>query len=196
MLYMDINLHKYIHWAYWGWISDVMRPWYQIAHMNGSEDILFFINFFFLLMLQRRVCRPYICVCVCVFFMFIHHRANYSHSLLWRRHQETRVDRLSVHKATKKGNIVCTCNSERRQSWRSVFLFPTVCVCLIFFFFVLMSTPRSGLDPPPLAHVWYIDVYYTETLSSVHWRLKYTHEICVPGMVEFPSGQYMYIYKK
>jgi hypothetical protein len=36
---------------------------------------------------------------------------------------------------------------------KSVLLSPTFCVCFIFFFFVLMSTPRSGLDPPPLAHV-------------------------------------------
>lgn len=117
----------------------------------------------------------YVCVCVCVLCLSTTKPIILIHSS--RDGIRRLVDRLNVHKATKKGNIVCIRVIPRDDSHEECASFPH-CLYLFDFFFVLMSTPRSGLDPPPLAHVWYIDVYYTETLSSVHWRLKYTNEIC------------------
>lgn len=153
---------------------------------------LVFLYIYFLLILQRRVCRLYVCMFFFIFMLFIHYRANYSHSLL--SCDGTRILRAQTGSAStrrpKRGNIVCTCIIPRDDSHEeSVLLFPTVCVCF-FSVFVLMSTPRSGLNPPSLALVWYIDVYYTETLSLVHWRLKYTQTKYVPCIVEFPKKMF------
>lgn len=130
-------------------------------------------------------------MCVCFFYFYVHPPPSqlFSFTPLARWHQNTRADRFGESKATKEGKYrLNEYNSTRRQSWRECASFPHR---LYFFvlFFVLMSTPRSGLDPPSLTHVWYIDVYYTETLSLVHWRLKYTRTKYVPCKVEFPAGR-------
>lgn len=127
--------------------------------MNGSEATFYtyFINL-------STTCLPTMCVvyvrarvCVCVFFMFIHHRANYSHSLLsrngTRRDSSRPVQRAAQGDQEREILSVRVIPQRRDGHEESVVLFPTVCVCLVFFFFFFfcLNVDSPQWSGPPAA---------------------------------------------
>lgn len=145
-LRLNITLQTNIH-IHLQSVQDIIS--YRDEVVQNSTHEWFGYNFF-LLILQRRVCRLCVCVCVCVLCLSTTKPIILIHSS--RDGIRRLVDRLNVHKATKKGNIVCIRVIPRDDSHEECASFPhcfTVCICLIFFFCLNVDSPQwSG---PPAA---------------------------------------------